>query len=53
MDSLLNVELLRRPTNWFVVGTMVLMGLFALHFMLHLIHGSPNMAQEKHASRFA
>jgi len=53
MESLLNFELLKRPVNWLIVGTMVLMGLFALHFMLHLIHGNPALPAEKHNSRFA
>jgi hypothetical protein len=52
--DIVNFEILRRPTNWLVIGTMVLMALFALHFALHLIHGSPgNLPAEKHPSRFA
>ena len=53
MDSLINFDILRRPTNWLAVGTMVLMGLFALHFALLLIHGVAPIPMEKHTSRFA
>jgi hypothetical protein len=53
MEALINIDILRRPTNWLVIGTMLLMGLFALHFALKLIHGSPYAPREKHNSRFS
>lgn len=48
--ELLNTDLLRRPTNWLVVGTMVILALFALHFSLALIHGNGPIMQQ-HPSR--
>lgn len=48
---MLNLDLLRRPLNWVVIWSMVILALFALHFSLQLIHGSPATPDMKHPSR--
>lgn len=51
MGSFLNLDLLRRPNNWLVVGSMVVIGCFAVHYALALIHGQ--VKPFKHNSRTA
>jgi hypothetical protein len=36
---MLNLDLLRSPLNWLTAGTMVILGLFVIHYSLALIHG--------------
>jgi hypothetical protein len=47
----INVGLLKKPANWLIVATMFLLGSFALHFLLQLIHGRDFLLFQKHPSR--
>lgn len=47
--TFLNFDLLRRPLNWLIVWSMVILAAFALHYSLALIHGQPVLG--KHPSR--
>lgn len=52
--TLVNTELLRRPSNWMILATMVTLALFALHYGLGLIHGMNSLGLSekiKHPSR--
>lgn len=49
--KLFNPGILRVPTNWLIVLVTVILGLFALHFSLSLIHGMQGPVASKPPAR--